>query len=182
MRRLKAELQLHPPQARRPRYRRRLPYWQKLIAQFPTSPYAPEALDHAANLQLARDEWKPAAENLDKLVKDYPASPWSGDAYVALIDIKLERLLDLEGAQKLADAAVKWYEANSPLPSGEGQGEGSRREGGTTSRLAPGEGQGEGAKSLALRERVRVRAGMPRNIFRAPCRQGPRRSSGVILG
>jgi tetratricopeptide (TPR) repeat protein len=116
------------------------PYWQKLIAQFPASPHAPEALDHAANLQLAADQWKPASENLEKLVKDYPASPWAGSAYAALIDIRLERLLDLEGAQKYADAAVKWYEATSPRPLGEGQGEG-----GAKSPRALGEGQATGS-------------------------------------
>ena len=104
-----------------------LPNWLKLIAQYPTSPYLPEALYHAAKLQLAADQWKPASENLEKLVKDFPASPWAGDAYVVLIDIKLERLLDLEGAQKYADLAVRWYEggradgANPPAALGGGR-------------------------------------------------------------
>ncbi len=126
-RRLKAELQRS--QSRPPRCEETLPYWQKLATQFPSSPYAAEALDHAANLQLAGDQWKPAAEDLEKLLKDFPKSRWAGDAYVALIDIRLERLLDLEWAQIYADAAVKWYESKSPLSLGEGKGEGSRDEG-----------------------------------------------------
>ena len=66
--------------AKTPTLQETLPYWQKLATQFPSSPYAAEALDHAANLQLAADQWKPAAENLEKLVKDFPTSPWAGDA------------------------------------------------------------------------------------------------------
>jgi hypothetical protein len=105
------------------------------LTQYATTPYLLEALDHAASLQLAADQWKPAAENFEKLVKDFPACPWAGDAYVALIDIRLERLLDLDGAQEYADAAVKWYESNSPRAPGEGQATGSPRP-------YPGEGQG----------------------------------------
>ena len=36
-----------------------------------------------------------------KLLKDFPKSRWAGDAYMALIDIRLERLLDLEWATDL---------------------------------------------------------------------------------
>ena len=75
------------------------------------------------------EQWRLAAESCERLVKDYPASPWAGGAHVALIDIKLERLLDLEGAQKNADAAVQWYEKTPPRPLGDGQGEGVKAPG-----------------------------------------------------
>jgi TolA-binding protein len=87
-----------------------LPYWVNLATNYSSSPYAAEALYHAARLQMESGKWKLAAENLERLVKDFPTNPWAGDAHVILIDTKLELLLDLEGAQKDADAAVRWYE------------------------------------------------------------------------
>jgi hypothetical protein len=134
-----------------------LPFWQKLVVEHATSPYAPEALLLAAKLQLDGDQWRLAAETCERLVKDYPASPWAGDAHVTLIDIKLERLLDLEGTQRNADAAVQWYEKTPPRPL----------EGGSAPPLFPSDGrddaagQAAGAKSLGRSGRVRLRAQSP---------------------
>ena len=119
-----------------------LPFWLKLTSAYPASPFVPEALFHSGKLELETGQWRPALESFEKLATDHPASPWTGDAYVSLVDVKLERLLDLEGAQKHADAAVKWYESQG---HGADQGQGGNQ----TPRLPPaaaagvGEGRGE---------------------------------------
>ncbi len=88
-----------------------LPYWEKLIARFPASTYLPEALYHAGILYA--EAVKPAAEksvaSFERLVNEFPASPWTGDAHVRLIDVKLEQQFDLPAAATHAQAAVVWY-------------------------------------------------------------------------
>ena len=87
-----------------------LPYWEKLIARFPASTYLPEALYHAGILYA--EAVKPAAEksvaSFERLVNEFPASPWTGDAHVRLIDVKLEQQFDLPAATTHAIAATQW--------------------------------------------------------------------------
>ena len=56
----------------------------------------------------------------------FPDKPLGRRCLRALIDIRLERLLDLEWGQIYADAAVKWYDSSSPPPPGEVKGEGTK--------------------------------------------------------
>ena len=51
------------------------------------------------------------------LVKNHPNSPWTPDAQVRLIDVKLEQQFDLPGAAALAASAVAWCEQNPAEPS-----------------------------------------------------------------
>ncbi len=89
-----------------------LPYWEKLIARFPASTYLPEALYHAGILYA--EAVKPAAEksvaSFERLVNEFPASPWTGDAHVRLIDVKLEQQFDLPAAATHAQAATQWLD------------------------------------------------------------------------
>ena len=89
-----------------------LPHWVKLITQFPKNPHLPEALYHAG--VLFSEGTKPNPEKsvvaFERLTKEFPNSPWTGDAHVRLIDVKLEQQFDLPGAEKHAQAAAKWLE------------------------------------------------------------------------
>lgn len=63
---------------------------------------------------------------LERLVQQYPHSPWTADAYVWLVDLGLEVLLDLPTAEKYLKAALAYLEGRSGQlgnPSGaEGKG------------------------------------------------------------
>ena len=89
-----------------------LPHWVKLIAQFPKNPHRPEALYHAGVLfsEGAKPNPEKSVVAFERLTKEFPKSPWTGDAHVRLIDVKLEQQFDLPGAEKHAQAAVKWLE------------------------------------------------------------------------
>ena len=89
-----------------------LPYWVKLTTQFPKSPHLPEALYHAGVLfsEGAKPNPEESVVAFERLTKEFPNSPWTGDAHVRLIDVKLEQQFDLPGAEKHAQAAAKWLE------------------------------------------------------------------------
>jgi tetratricopeptide (TPR) repeat protein len=104
-----------------------LPYWFELSKRYPTSRHMPQALYHAGVLyteaatgglsRFSSDEngtvplsVEKALTAFEELAKKYPDSPWTGDAHVRLIDVKLEHQFDLPGARNHADAAVAWYE------------------------------------------------------------------------
>ena len=50
---------------------------------------------------------------LERLVQQYPHSPWTADAYVWLVDLGLEVLLDLPTAEKYLKAALAYLEGRS---------------------------------------------------------------------
>lgn len=87
-----------------------LPYWTDLPARYPNSRHVPQALYHAGVLYSESEKPDESFAAFDQLVKKHPDSPWTGDAQVRLIDVKLEQQFDLPGAQQLADDAVAWYE------------------------------------------------------------------------
>ena len=135
-----------------------LPFWQKLIAEHPSESLRPRGPLSCRQAPVGR---RPVASGRGKpreARQGLPGKPWAGDAHVALIDIKLERLLDLEGAQKNADAAVQWYEKTPPRPM-----EGA----GTTSGPRSARERAGLHGPLSLWERVRVRADTPRLWERA---------------
>ena len=87
-----------------------LPCWTDLPKRYPTSRHVPQALFHAGVLYTETEKPDDALAAFEELAKKYPDSPWTGDAHVRLIDVKLERQFDLPGAREHADAAVAWYE------------------------------------------------------------------------
>ena len=87
-----------------------LPYWSDLSDRYSTSRYMPQALYHAGVLYTETEKPDKALAAFEELAKKYPDSPWTGDAHVRLIDVKLERQFDLPGARDHAEAAVAWYE------------------------------------------------------------------------
>jgi TolA-binding protein len=97
-----------------------LPHWQALLDRFPESPHVPQALYHAGVLHA--EGAKPSPERsvaaFEQLTKQFPASPWTGDAHVRLIDVKLERQFDLPSAALHARAAADWLAGRSREPSG----------------------------------------------------------------
>jgi len=87
-----------------------LPFWSDIPSRYPTSRHVPQALYHAGVLYTETDKTDQAIAAFEELAKKYPDSPWTGDAHVRLIDVKLEHQFDLPGARNHADAAVAWYE------------------------------------------------------------------------
>ena len=89
-----------------------LPYWIKLFDRFPSSPLVPEALYHAGVLYSKGDQPKAekALEAFERLTNDFPDSPWTGDAHVWLVDVKIERQFDLAAAQEHVEDAIDWLE------------------------------------------------------------------------
>ncbi len=87
-----------------------LPYWVDLRQRYPTSRHVPQALYHSGVLFAEAEKPEEALAAFDELIKKHPYSPWTGDAQVKLIDVKLEHQFDLAGAMVLAEAAVDWYE------------------------------------------------------------------------
>ena len=91
-----------------------LPYWADLLSRFPASRHVPQALYHAGVLYVEANKPDEALAAFEELAKKYPASPWTGDAHVRLIDVKLEQQFDLPGGKQHADAAIAWYENAAP--------------------------------------------------------------------
>lgn len=84
--------------------------WAAIPKQFPSSRHVPQAYYHAGVLLSEAEKPAEALATFSELVKRYPNSPWTGDAQVWLIDVKLEQQFDLPGAASLATAAIGWYE------------------------------------------------------------------------
>jgi TolA-binding protein len=98
-----------------------LAHWRDLVQRFPQSRHAAEALFHVGILSAAAESPVDAIRAFETLVKDHPTSPWTGDAAVRLIDIRLEQEYDLPGAVSLAQIAVAWLEKRGdpqPLATG----------------------------------------------------------------
>ena len=87
-----------------------LPYWTDLRLRYPKSRFVPQALYHLGLLYADAEKPDGALAAFEELSTKYPDSPWTGDAQVWLIDVKLDRQFDLPGASSLAAAAVDWYE------------------------------------------------------------------------
>ena len=156
-----------------------LPYWTDLSSRYPASPHVPQALYHAGVLYTETNKPDEALAAFEELAKKYPASPWTGDARVRLIDVKLERQFDLPGGRQHADVAVGWYEnagargESSPGSRGQGQ------EASTGSTVFPDD------TMPSLRQTgydIYVRAGLVEYLLerperRSPSLRRPRRSS-----
>jgi tetratricopeptide (TPR) repeat protein len=89
-----------------------LPYWVALIEKYPQSRHLPEALYHAGVLYAESPTPDPdkSAAAFERLTREFPKSPWTGDAHVRLIDVLLEQQFDLPAAEKHAQAAVAWLD------------------------------------------------------------------------
>jgi len=87
-----------------------LPYWTDLPKRYPASRHVPQALYHTGVLDTDTEKPDEALAAFEELAKKYTDSPWTGDAHVRLIDVKLEHQFDLPGARNHAEAAVSWYE------------------------------------------------------------------------
>ena len=98
--------------------REALPYWQKIVKQFPESPRCEQALYHVGVVQYetaaattgkeSEQKWKEATASFSRLCEAYPRSSLAGDAYVRQIDIALEWVFDPARAAILADQGVGW--------------------------------------------------------------------------
>jgi predicted Zn-dependent protease len=87
-----------------------LPFWNDLRSHFSASRHVPEAIYHVGVLYNDGEKPNEALAAFNELIVKYPTSPWTGEAQVRLIDVKLERQFDLPGARKLVETAVDWYE------------------------------------------------------------------------
>ncbi len=87
-----------------------LPTWNDLRQRYPSSRHVSEALYHAGVLFTDAEKPDEALAAFEELANKYPTSPWTGEAQVRLIDVKLERQFDLPAARTLAEAATAWYE------------------------------------------------------------------------
>ena len=87
-----------------------LPLWLDLSKRYVKSRHMPQALYHAGVLYSEARKPADALEAFEELVTKYSDSPWTGDAQVWLIDVKLEQQFDLDGASNLAASALSWYE------------------------------------------------------------------------
>ena len=87
-----------------------LPHWSALVERYSKSRHLPQALFHAGVLLAEAGRNAEAVASFARLAEEFPTSPWTGEAHVRLIDVKLEREFDLEGAQQHVDAAIDWFE------------------------------------------------------------------------
>ena len=92
-----------------------LPLWTDLAARYPKSRHMPEALYHAGVLLAEAHKADDAFKSFEDLIARFPRSHWTGDAQIWLIDVKLEQQFDLQGAAKLARAALTWHERPSKV-------------------------------------------------------------------
>ncbi len=86
-----------------------LPHWTALVERYPQSRHVAQALYHAGILYIEAERPEETVASFERLVTDYPTSPWAGDAHIRLIDVKLERQFDLPAAATHAQAAAVWY-------------------------------------------------------------------------
>ncbi len=91
-----------------------LPFWARLVERHPASPHLPEALYHAGILYGEGGQWPQAVEAFERLAREYPDGPFTGDTQVRLVDVKLEHEFDLLAAQEHATAALEWLEGIDP--------------------------------------------------------------------
>ncbi|MFQ5731004.1 MAG: tol-pal system YbgF family protein [Planctomycetaceae bacterium] len=94
---------------------RDLVYWKRVLAKPPVAdaPGSPgaereRALFLVGVLSMKTRRWKPAATAFAALVKRFPKGPWSMSARCRLIDLKLEREIDLEAAEAELKIAMLW--------------------------------------------------------------------------
>ena len=99
-----------------------LPFWLDLPKRYPTSRHVPQSLYHAGILYTETGKPDEALATFEELTKKHPDSPWSGDAHVRLIDVKLEQQFDLPGAKEHVNSAVAWYEKTGAGDGGRGAG------------------------------------------------------------
>ncbi len=108
---------------------RALPHWRGIIERYPESPRAEQALYRIGVIQyelaetgrspggrplppaLQEQAWKDAAATFTRFCEKYPESLYSGGALLLHIDVALERMFDVDLAEKLADQGVRWIEA-----------------------------------------------------------------------
>ena len=97
-----------------------LPYWRRIVENFPESPRREVALFQIGILrhELAKavpdsaseKTWKGIAADLGRFCEQYPKSPYAGRAALRQLDVALERLFDLEAAGDAAEHAAGWAE------------------------------------------------------------------------
>jgi len=88
-----------------------LPHWLQLLRAFPKSRRIEPALYFAGVLYADADKATDALASWTTLVSQFPRGGYAGDAYVRLIDLHLELLLDLPSAEKHSQAALEWLTA-----------------------------------------------------------------------
>jgi tetratricopeptide (TPR) repeat protein len=80
--------------------------YRDLLKALPACKYAPRADLHVGDCLLGEKKPAAAAEHWKKFVSVLPAGPWRAQAYIAMIDVYLEEVLDLAEAGKYAALAA----------------------------------------------------------------------------
>lgn len=94
--------------------RNALHYWMKIIQDYRTSPYRPEALYHAGVLLIDDDRFDEGIKLLTELVNVYPDSVVTGDCLPFMCDILLERR-EVEQANKYLQTLHGWIKKQQKL-------------------------------------------------------------------
>ena len=80
--------------------------YEAIVEQFPASDYAPRSELHMGHCLLGAGRGRQAVRHWQQFIEASPAGPWRGQALTELIDVYLERQLDLGEAGKYAAIAA----------------------------------------------------------------------------
>lgn len=83
-----------------------------LVEKYPFQPFADDAVYHIANFYLRREDYAEAEQLFQRLLRDYPQSPWAGMAEYRIGEASLKRLKGVEydlGTLESAERRFKRY-------------------------------------------------------------------------
>jgi len=83
-----------------------------LVEKYPFQPFADDALYHIANFYLRREDFAEAEQLFQRLLRDYPQSPWAAMAEYRIGEASLKRLKGVEydlGTLESAERRFKRY-------------------------------------------------------------------------
>ncbi len=98
------------------RPREALEKWNKLVARFPTSPYAPQAMLASARLYFNSTEEAEAQKALVKLLDSYPQAPESKEAMILLAQSYFNQAV-YDQAITYAEAFLRRYSKDDRAPA-----------------------------------------------------------------
>lgn len=87
------------------KFRQAIQLYRKILKDFPDSDFAPRSELHIGHCLIGLRQGRHALAHWKKFIATAPAGMWRGQAYVGLIDLYLEHLLDVAEATKYAEMA-----------------------------------------------------------------------------
>jgi TolA-binding protein len=79
--------------------------YQKIINSYPESDFSPRSSVYIGHCLVGLKQLPQARQYWREFISKAPAGPWRGQASIGLIDLSLERLLDLDDATKCVETA-----------------------------------------------------------------------------